>query len=247
MVPRSATATTDTAFGKPLDSSVVPSTGSTARSTFGSMPLPIRSPMYSIGASSFSPSPITTTPSIWMALRRSRMALTAAWSSAFLLPRPIQRAAASAAASVTRHSSRPMLRSSPPREGSVEPATSSGVRVMTTRSSSASRALLPTRNDRAALRGRASDPRIAAGWSAVAGVEVQAQLLPELFERLFGCGDGLTVGDFVADERGVELAGDFEASVAAVSLDGHGAQSEPHSVRRDQLRIAQQPEDAALA
>ena len=41
-------------------------------------PLPMRSPMYSIGASSFSPSPMTTTPSISITRRRSRMALTAA-------------------------------------------------------------------------------------------------------------------------------------------------------------------------
>jgi len=62
--PCSASATTATAFGRPFESSVVPSTGSTATSTFGSWPLPIRSPIYSIGASSFSPSPMTTTPSI---------------------------------------------------------------------------------------------------------------------------------------------------------------------------------------
>ena len=96
----------------------------------GSWPLPIRSPIYSIGASSFSPSPITTTPSIWMTLSRSRMALTAAWSRAFLLPRPIQRAAASAAASVTRHSSIAIFRSSPPPDVRLEPATSSVVNVM---------------------------------------------------------------------------------------------------------------------
>ena len=73
---------------------------------------------------------MTTTPSIWITLRRSRMAFTAAWSSAILLPRPIQRAAARAAASVTRHNSMAMFRSNPPPEGKVELARPSGVGVM---------------------------------------------------------------------------------------------------------------------
>ena len=46
----------------PLLISVVPSTGSTATSTAGPVPSPTSSPLYSIGALSFSPSPITTTP-----------------------------------------------------------------------------------------------------------------------------------------------------------------------------------------
>src|SRR5262245_34486909 len=64
-----------------------------------------------MGASSFSPSPITTTPSIATVFRTSRMASTAAWSAAFLSPRPSHRPAASAAASVTRARSMARLRS----------------------------------------------------------------------------------------------------------------------------------------
>ena len=51
----------------------------------------------SIGASSFSPSPITTTPSIDTVERTMRIASTAAPSAPFLSPRPIQRPPASAA------------------------------------------------------------------------------------------------------------------------------------------------------
>ncbi len=71
----------------------------------------MRSPLKSIGAWSFSPSPITTTPSIEMLSSTTRMALTAAPSAPFLSPRPIHRPAAMAAASVTRTSSMARLRS----------------------------------------------------------------------------------------------------------------------------------------
>jgi hypothetical protein len=64
-VPRSATAITAIAFGCPSAVNRVPSSGSTATSTSGPVPLPTCSPLKSIGASSFSPSPITTTPSMW--------------------------------------------------------------------------------------------------------------------------------------------------------------------------------------
>src|SRR3954447_12502424 len=64
-----------------------------------------------MGASSFSPSPITTTPRIETLSSTKRMASTAAWSADSFSPRPIQRAAAIAPASVTRTSSRAMLRS----------------------------------------------------------------------------------------------------------------------------------------
>src|SRR5712692_8350339 len=64
-----------------------------------------------MGASSFSPSPITTTPCISTPSRAWRMASTAAWSTFSLSPLPIQRPALSAAASVTRTSSIPRLRS----------------------------------------------------------------------------------------------------------------------------------------
>ena len=72
---------------------------------------PTSSPLKSIGASSFSPSPMTTMPSIDTVLSTRRMASTAAPSAAFLSPRPIHRPAASAAASVTRTSSMARLRS----------------------------------------------------------------------------------------------------------------------------------------
>src|SRR6476620_11309598 len=111
MVPRSATAITASAFGMPLDIRVVPSIGSTATSQRGPVPSPTSSPVYSIGASSFSPSPITTTPRIETVPMRVRMASTAAPSPPFLSPRPTQRPAAMAAASVTRTSSRARLRS----------------------------------------------------------------------------------------------------------------------------------------
>src|SRR5215204_1158163 len=80
-------------------------------STCGGVPSPTISPLASIGASSFSPSPITTTPSMWMVCRTACMPSTAAWSAASLSPRPIQRALARAAASVTRTSSSARLRS----------------------------------------------------------------------------------------------------------------------------------------
>ena len=61
-------------------------------STCGGVPSPISSPLWSIGASSFSPSPITTTPSMWIVCSTACMPSTAAWSAASLSPRPIQRA-----------------------------------------------------------------------------------------------------------------------------------------------------------
>src|SRR3954469_19179418 len=64
-----------------------------------------------MGASSFSPSPITTTPSICTVSSISRMASTAAPSAFSFLPSPTQRAAASAPYSVTRTSSIVRLRS----------------------------------------------------------------------------------------------------------------------------------------
>ena len=95
----------------PLLISVVPSTGSTAKSHSGPSPLPTSSPLNSIGASSFSPSPMTTTPRIDTELTSSRIASTAAPSPPSLSPRPTQRPAAMAPASVTRTNSRARLRS----------------------------------------------------------------------------------------------------------------------------------------
>src|SRR5690242_16738922 len=89
----------------PLAHSRVPSIGSTATSTAGPVPSPTSSPLNSIGAWSFSPSPMTTTPRMDTELMSVRIAFTAAPSAPFLSPRPTQRAAAIAAASVTRASS----------------------------------------------------------------------------------------------------------------------------------------------
>src|SRR3954462_14983796 len=54
---------------------------------------------------------MTTTPSMPIVEIITRIALTATWSAPFLSPRPTQRAAAMAAASVTRTSSIARLRS----------------------------------------------------------------------------------------------------------------------------------------
>src|SRR3954469_24212057 len=62
-----------------------------------------------MGASSRSPSPITTVPRMLRKLNALRMASTAAWSASFSSPRPITRADAMAAASVSRTASRPMF------------------------------------------------------------------------------------------------------------------------------------------
>jgi hypothetical protein len=80
-------------------------------STRGGLPSPISSPLKSIGASSFSPSPITTMPSMGTVSSIRRIASTAAWSASSFAPFPTQRAAESAAASVTRTSSRARFRS----------------------------------------------------------------------------------------------------------------------------------------
>jgi len=99
------------AFGMSFAVSVVPSSGSSAISTSGPLPVPTSSPMNSIGASSRSPSPITTVPRISRRLSWLRIALTAAWSAAFSSPRPISRAEAWAAASETRASPSESMRS----------------------------------------------------------------------------------------------------------------------------------------
>ena len=92
-VPPSAIAIVAIAPGMFLAHSVVPSSGSTAMSTLKSALVPTFSPMKSIGASSSSPSPITTVPSIGNVSSSRRMASTAAWSAAFSSPRPRNRAA----------------------------------------------------------------------------------------------------------------------------------------------------------
>ena len=102
--PFGAIAITAIAPGCPLATRLVPSTGSTAISTAGP-PAPTSSPMYSIGASSISPSPITTVPLIFTVSNILRMASTASWSAPFLSPLPTLRPQAIAAASVTRTNS----------------------------------------------------------------------------------------------------------------------------------------------
>jgi len=110
MAPRGASATVEIELCRPKASGRVPSIGSTAMSTSGGTPRPSRSPLYNMGASSFSPSPMTMTPSMSTVLSTSRMASTAALSAAILSPRPMYRPAANAAASVTRASSSARLR-----------------------------------------------------------------------------------------------------------------------------------------
>ena len=110
MVPRGASATVEIELYNPFASGRVPSMGSTAISTWGGSPLPRCSPLKSMGASSFSPSPMTMMPSISTSFSTNRMASTEALSAAILSPRPIKRPAASAAASVTRTRSSARLR-----------------------------------------------------------------------------------------------------------------------------------------
>ena len=96
------------AFGEPVAHRLVPSSGSTAMSTSGSSSrqVPTRSPMYSIGASSRSPSPITTVPRMRSVSIALRMASTATPSECLRSPWPIVRAQATAASSTTRRNSR---------------------------------------------------------------------------------------------------------------------------------------------
>ena len=102
---------TESAFWRPAAVSDVPSIGSTAMSQAGPRPLPTCSPLKSIGASSFSPSPMTITPSKLTVLRNARIASTAAPSAASFAPRPTNGTARMAAASVARTSSRARFRS----------------------------------------------------------------------------------------------------------------------------------------
>ena len=79
-LPLSDMAMTLSAFGPPVAVMVVPSSGSRAMSTSGSAesPFPTFSPMYSMGASSRSPSPITMVPRMLSSLNALRIASTAA-------------------------------------------------------------------------------------------------------------------------------------------------------------------------
>ena len=111
IAPRSERAITAIAPGRPFDNNVVPSMGSTAISILGPDLSPINSPLNNIGASSFSPSPITTIPSIERDPKVKRIASTAAWSTSSLSPFPMCWAEAIAAASVTLTKSIAKLRS----------------------------------------------------------------------------------------------------------------------------------------
>ena len=86
MVPSSDTAMTARAPPRPRAVGVVPSMGSTAMSALGGVPSPIRSPLKSMGALSFSPSPMTTTPSIEMLDSTIRMAFDRGAVGALLVP-----------------------------------------------------------------------------------------------------------------------------------------------------------------
>src|SRR5437870_6250382 len=70
--------------------------------------LPTFSPMYSIGARSRSPSPITIVPLMSESSMARRMASTAARSAPLRSPRPMRRAAAMAPASVAATASTPI-------------------------------------------------------------------------------------------------------------------------------------------
>ncbi len=96
---------------RPLAQILVPSSGSTAISTAVPLPLPSSSPIYNIGASSISPSPMTTVPEISIESSARRMASVAASSADILSPLPTHRPQAKDAASVTLTSSSARLRS----------------------------------------------------------------------------------------------------------------------------------------
>src|SRR5438874_6214399 len=74
-----------------------------------------------MGASSRSPSPMTMVPRMFIWLNALRMASTAAWSANFSSPRPITRADAIEAASVSRTASSPMFLSMCALQGFQEP------------------------------------------------------------------------------------------------------------------------------
>ena len=96
-LPFLATASTAIPPGRLLATKLVPSTGSTAISKSGPFLVPRISPVYSIGASSRVPSPITTSAVISILSNSDRIESTAAWSAAFLSFLPIKYDAARAA------------------------------------------------------------------------------------------------------------------------------------------------------
>src|SRR5437879_2477106 len=100
-------------FGAPLEMLVVPSIGSMAMSNGGApgTQVPSCSPLKIPGASSLMPSPMTTSPQMFMRSNMPRMASQAAASADSLSPRPSQRSEFNAAASVARTKSNSMIRS----------------------------------------------------------------------------------------------------------------------------------------
>ncbi len=110
--PRSLAASTAIEFAAPVAHKFVPSSGSTAISTAGKFNFgacvasPTFSPIYNIGASSRSPSPITMVPSICSESIVLRIASTATSSARCRSPNPIVRAAAIAPFSTTRKNSK---------------------------------------------------------------------------------------------------------------------------------------------
>jgi len=76
--PSSATAITAIAPGRLLAAKLVPSKGSTAMSKLGPFLFPNNSPVYSSGASSSDPSPITTFPFMFILFNSNLIESTAA-------------------------------------------------------------------------------------------------------------------------------------------------------------------------
>ena len=99
--PFSEIASTEKALGSPFAVNLVPSNGSTAISNLGPFNVPSFSPIYNIGASSISPSPITTVPSIFILFNSLLIGSTAPLSAANLSFLPINLDAPIAAFSVT--------------------------------------------------------------------------------------------------------------------------------------------------
>jgi hypothetical protein len=100
-------------FGAPFEMLVVPSMGSSAISNGGEpgTHVPSCSPLKMPGASSLIPSPITTSPQMFMRSNIPRIASHAASSAFSFSPRPSHWSEFSAAASVARTKSNSMMRS----------------------------------------------------------------------------------------------------------------------------------------
>ena len=100
-------------FGAPFEMLVVPSIGSSAISNCGEpgIQVPSCSPLKIPGASSLIPSPITTSPQMFIRSNMPRSASHAAASAFSFSPRPSQGKEFSAAASVARTKSNAMIRS----------------------------------------------------------------------------------------------------------------------------------------